>query len=136
MQSKAATFIQQLQEFVGPTFHGQVTLTLTEPSQTDLSIAIIAIGSCAKSWVMDRTTEASPKPLPSRPTSQSRLSSNSSPSISEPFQPISAGTLLWRALSKEADILSHLLAGSDGSSVDGPIRLHLERLLHLIPKAP
>src|SRR5882724_2437178 len=122
MQSRQEIFIQQLLEFVGRSFHGPGTLHEINISLNGHITVITLTASCARSSDTAPTTAANQKPSPSRPTSPNPLSSDSSPNTSEPSQHISAGTLLWTALSKEADILSRLLAGSDGSSVDGPIR--------------
>src|SRR5216684_6239250 len=103
------TFIRQLQEFVGLGCHGQVSLSMTKASPSNHTIVTIAIGSCAKSWDMEATTEANPQPSPCKQTSPSQSSSDSNPNTFMHFPLISDGSpgliMPWPA----ADILSRLL---------------------------
>ncbi|SRR6266852_9353582 len=114
MLSNLAMCIQRLLESVGPILDGPVISSEIKLSLNDHSIVTIHIDSCAKSLDMEATTEASPKPSPCKPTSQSQSSLDFSQNTFTPFLLIYVGTDGLQVPSSSLDILLQLLAESDG----------------------
>src|SRR5882672_4463833 len=113
MQSNLETCTRSLRECVGRNFLGPVTLDKIEVSLTETSIVITHTVSCAKSSVTAPTTEASPKPLPCKPTSPSQSSSGSNLSTSKLFPLIYLGINGPTIHSNELDSLLLLLDAND-----------------------
>src|SRR5216684_1691002 len=123
MLSNLGTCTQLLLEYVGQDLIGPEISSETKLSLSDHSIVITHTVSCARNWDMDPTTEASPKPSPSRPTSPSQLSSGSSQSTSKLSLPFYDGIYGPTINSNELGSLLHLLAENVGSLCDVTIQL-------------
>src|SRR6266478_7961402 len=134
MPLKVETFIQQLREYVGLILDGPATLNEIKLSLNSHSIDLTLIASCARNWDTAPIMEANPKPSPSKPTSQSQLSSDFSPNTSTLSLHIYDGTHGPTINSRELDTLLHLLAVNGGSLEDVTIRRPNVKQLHIIHK--
>src|SRR5882724_1017664 len=136
MPSRQETFIQQLLEFVGRSFHGPGTLHEINISLNGHITVITLTALCAKSSDTEATTVANPKPSPSRPTSPNPLSSDSNQNTSRPSLLIFAGTHGLVTNSESLDILLALLAESGGSLEGEMILQPSGKPLHITLKDP
>src|SRR6266851_9676577 len=84
--SNRETFIQRLHGFAGLILDGLETSSEIKLSRNGPITVITITDSCVRNSDMEATTAASPTPSPSKPSSLSGWSLDSSQSISLPFQ--------------------------------------------------
>src|SRR6266436_893013 len=134
MPLNLATSIRQLLESVGLILDGRVTCEEIKLSLNSHSIGIILIASCARSLDTAPTIKANLQPSPSRPTSPSQSSSNSSLNTSTLSLVIYDGTDGPTMNSRRLGSLLPLLEERGGSLEGVTIRLLNEKVSLTIPK--
>src|SRR5882724_1260992 len=134
MQLSQEMFVQQLREYVGPTFDGPVISSRISISQNGHSTDITLTVSCARNLAMAPTTEANLQPSPFRPTSPSQSLSDSSLNTSTLSLVIYDGTDGPTMNSRRLGSLLPLLEERGGSLEGVTIRLLNEKVSLTIPK--
>src|SRR5882724_9333720 len=128
------TFIRQWLESVGLNYRGQEISSEIKLSLNNHSIDITLTASCARNLVMAPTTEANLQPSPSRPTSPSQSSSDSSLNTSTLSLLIYDGTDGPTMNSRRLGSLLPLLEERGGSLEGVTIQLLNEKVSLTIPK--
>lgn len=129
MQSSLEIFIQRLLEFAGQNSHGPVTLSWTKRLPSGLTTDITLTASCVRNSAMEAIMEANQQPLPSRPSSPSPSSSDSSQYTFEHSLAILSGNGGWLPNYDVLDALRRSLEESDGFMGGVAIQLRSGRLL-------
>jgi len=128
------TLTRQLLEFVGLTLVGPAISSEIRTSLSDHTIDITLTVLCARNLDTDRIMGELPSRLLHSRISQSESFSNSSPSTSKPFPPMSDGNNGWLPKYLIGEIWSLLQAARDGSWDVEMIRQRSGKLLHTIHK--
>src|SRR5229473_2058190 len=132
--SNRETFIQRLHGFAGLILDGLETSSEIKLSRNGHTTVITITDSCVRNSDMEATTEASHTPSPSKPSSLSGWSLDSSQSISLPFQVTLSDSNGPTMSYQEWVTLRHLLAANDGS-LDAEVILQPDgRLTRMILK--
>src|SRR5216683_623363 len=107
--SNRETFIQRLHGFAGLILDGLETSSEIKLSRNGHTTVITITDSCVRNSDMDRTTEDSPTPSLSKPSSQSGLWQDSNQSISQLSRLILNDLSGLTPSSQECDALRHFL---------------------------